>query len=383
MSGTDENGLWETELKPRLELLEKLTGETAAKALQAAAGPADLREAIGRINARMDELEQASALRNSETAAKVMTGNDPDFAKWLRTGDARAAKVLSEDSGSTGAVLAPHEFVRNVTMLLHDTVQIRQYATTYTTSQAAMDIPRMGDLAVVNDTNDSSDYSPGSTPATALDTVVLFGSHLVVPIGRKLANDALVDVEGIVQQAAASAYGRYEDRVSMVGNGATEGEGIFTNASVVSGAIETVDAALAAGDIIALYHSVADVYARNGVWLLSRTYLQSIRAMRESTDGPFLWDRSYGLNQGDPPTILGRPYVVSENLPALSSTTTGDLFMAFGDLRAGVAVADSSDVLVQRNTFSSHGSRIDVDIARRFGCVVTQPAAIRALKVGS
>lgn len=389
MSGTTREAqgkTWETELMPRLIELERITGETAAKALSAAQGPADLREAIQKVNDRMTELEQVGAVAAAQkTGAAHANTAEGTLGDYLR-GRNVAGKALSLDSDSTGAILAPPEFVAKITELLTDLVPMRSYAQVITTASASVTVPRAGTNDVATwDADDSTPHANVTGPTMALDEIPAEGMHYDVFIGNKLRSDSRVNLEAWVASRSAYRFAQLEGESFITGSGTGQPEGILINAAIVAAATAQTGAsgALKPEDIIGLFHKLPQVYANRGTWVLDRTHLALIRSFREGgTTGAFVWQRNIGLQVGNPPTILDRPYIVSESAPT-TAATTGQVTIGFGDIDSTYLVVDHADASVLVNPFATGGAGVIVHTRKRVGGGVIQSGAFKALKVGS
>lgn len=135
-----------------------------------------------------------------------------------------------------------------------------------------------------------------------------------------------VDVFGsILAPDAANAFVLAENADFVGGNGSATAQGITVGAAV--GVTAAATNAIAAEEVIDLYHSVGSQYRRNGSWLMSDATLKTIRKFRESgTTGAFLWQPA--LATGEPSTLMGRPVYTVSDMPAM---TTGLKPIVFGD----------------------------------------------------
>lgn len=376
--------IWTEELVPRLNELEKLAKTTATKA----EGHGDLQTAIAKVNARLDELEQigvvaAATKTTKHDAAELSTG----FAEFVKAGkvDTSAGK-LSMDTDTGGAVLAPVDFVARISEIQHDLVQMRQYCQVIPTSKYAIEVPKADDSDVaVWAEDDSSARTANTGPGLSLEKILAFEQYYRMFLGNNLLEDSAVPLESFIAARAARRFAQQEGEAFVTGNGVGKPEGIFNNAALIAAGMETDTATLEPEDIIDLYTSLAQVYAERGTFVLHRTYVGTIRKMRDG-DGAFLWAPALGgtgLAGKNPSTILGRPYICSETSETVSSAATGDQIIAFGDLYEGYTIADRRVVSALRDPYSTGGAGIYMHMRTRVGGQVVQPAALKLLKKGS
>jgi HK97 family phage major capsid protein len=128
---------------------------------------------------------------------------------------------------------------------------------------------------------------------------------------------------------------------------------------------EDVAGTLQAEDLFDLFYGIKSAYALRAVWMLNRSTLPLIRAF-ETSAGGYIW--SPGIAAGDPPNILGRPYLEATDVQApLAAGTYGlaEKPIAFGDFRRAYTIADRVAVQVQRDPYTLAASGQVRFIARK------------------
>ena len=99
----------------------------------------------------------------------------------------------------------------------------------------------------------------------------------------------------------------------------------------------------------------------------------AVRKLKDS-EGRFLWSDS--LVAGQPPTLLGYPVIIAEDMPAIAS---GAFSIAFGDFRRGYLVADRGALVMVRDEVTKPGF-IKFYVAKRVGGTISDSDAIKLLK---
>ncbi len=128
--------------------------------------------------------------------------------------------------------------------------------------------------------------------------------------------------------------------------------------------------------MIAMFYALASPYRQNSTWLMSSAAAAAIRTIKD-TAGRYMWQESYIL--GQPPTLIGRPVTIDENMPAVAA---GNYPVAFGDFQAGYVINDRIGTRVLRDPYTSK-PYVLFYVTRRVGAGVQDPRAIRLLKIAA
>lgn len=176
------------------------------------------------------------------------------------------------------------------------------------------------------------------------------------------------------------------DKKLVLGNGTNQPwglteSGIQTAIQIAAGTTGVVKYQ----DLINVFYGVPQQFRAAGSWLMSSATLAAISALQDTSNRP-LFLPNYGF-LGDTPgggstwlngSLLGRPIVISENVPSNAAATN---FLYFGDFKSAYYLLDrvSPTIKVNDQPAYKNGAYEFVLRARRGGRVV-QPNAIRALK---
>lgn len=147
----------------------------------------------------------------------------------------------------------------------------------------------------------------------------------LVQVSTELIQDSAVDLLGYLARAFGTALGNGAGGKFVTGTGSSEPQGVVTAGSVmVTGGTPAANGPTA-DELIDLFFTVKEPYARNGEWFLRRATLGKVRKLKDSY-GQYLWQP--GLAADAQSTILGRPYVLDPNVPAAAANAT---IVGFGD----------------------------------------------------
>ena len=216
-----------------------------------------------------------------------------------------------------GSYKTPKSFLKGFDAAIAKENIFRTYGTVIHTSQSQNMIKTAlstGEAEIINEAE--------SYPVDA-DT---FGSYSskTYKIGAltKLLDEFVFDtkfnVEKYLQNEFAQRFGRAEERHFINGTGAGQPLGILTKDADIT----TFDTGvLTYDDVVSLYFSVKDKYARKGVFVVNRKTAMALRSMVDNNGQP-IWN----MNDN---TIFSKPVLISEFMPDIES---GSKPIFFGDL---------------------------------------------------
>lgn len=145
-------------------------------------------------------------------------------------------------------------------------------------------------------------------------------------VSWELMQDSAFNLEAFIARKLGERLGRLANAQLTIGDGAGDPNGIVT-AAVVGKSAAAVGA-IAADEMIDLQHSVNAAYRRSPKcrWMFRDTTLASIRKLKDG-QGNYLWQMG-DVRVGAPDLILGKPYSVNDDTPAIA---TGNKSVLFGD----------------------------------------------------
>jgi HK97 family phage major capsid protein len=145
-------------------------------------------------------------------------------------------------------------------------------------------------------------------------------------ISFELLQDSAFNVEQFIGRKLGERLGRGANGKLTVGTGNNEAQGIVPASSL--GKLAAAVGAIAADELIDLQHSVNQAYRRSPScrWMFADTTLASVRKLKDG-QGNFLWQMG-DIRANAPDVILGKPYSVNDDVPAIA---TGARPVVFGD----------------------------------------------------
>lgn len=153
-------------------------------------------------------------------------------------------------------------------------------------------------------------------------------------VPSELLADSIVSLSALIDQLFPEALAWFEDVAFLTGDGVGEPLGVLNGAAAISVARTAGGNAIEFTDVVNMYARMLPSSLSRAVWLASPDTFPSLAqlALTRGTDGiasPAMWMNN-GQAIGSPPmTLLGRPVIFTEKVPA--SGSAGDLsFVDFG-----------------------------------------------------
>ena len=258
-----------------------------------------------------------------------------EFRAYLR-GDARALTVSTNAEG--GYLLAPTALAAAFIKPADDQRFIRMISHTEMLDAGCLpgrcySFRRTSAMRTGRRRSQPSPSPPHSAPAGGISARL----HLTkgVKISRALVRRTAGRAEDLVLERLGYKFDLTEEKAFLIGTGSAQPLGVFVasaNGIPAAQDVTTATAAvIAADDLIDVKHSIKAQYMARGTWLFHRDAIKMIRKLKDS-NGNYVWANGLGPGfgvQGNPDTILDRPFFMSENVP--STFTTGLYAGIFGD----------------------------------------------------
>lgn len=175
-----------------------------------------------------------------------------------------------------------------------------------------------------------------------------YGSTSIITL--EMLYEAAFDVMSEITQQFTLDFAKCFEKGIIAGNGSGEPEGLLTGGTAVT---LSSPSAVKADDIVTIYHSIKSAYYSNAKWLMNNNTLCSVRKLKDST-GNYLFHQGE-LTEGYAGTILGKPVLVSEEMPDIG---TGAAPILYGDFRRAYKCVRNPDIFltVLREVYSQIGA---------------------------
>lgn len=294
------------------------------------------------------DAERVGAESNhGELRKRVLGGDKAALRDYIATGEYRDAfeavvrkrgdvrsvssehrAALNVTTNAEGGFLVPDEFYRQIVKKATEVSNVRPYATVVTTGDHGdLLIPKEdGDLTVTW-LAEAAAYTQ-SEPTFAQSILGAFKAGLIAKASDEMLSDPFFDILGYLSGRIGRSFGKETNAkyVNGTSGSTTTPEGFINKATTGKTGATGQTLTVTGDDIIDLYHSVIDPYRSNGRWYMRDASVKVVRKLKDA-DNQYLWQP--GLQAGQPDVILGRPLVVTPDVPAMAANAKS---IAFGDL---------------------------------------------------
>jgi HK97 family phage major capsid protein len=261
-----------------------------------------------------------------------------DFKNYLITAEMTPElKAHQADNPAAGGFLIPPmQWVDQFVVNLKNNVWMRGMATVFPlTHGESMGAPALDtDIADPTWTAEISSVTETSDLAFGRRELKPRQIAQLVKISRRLLRQA-PNAEAIIMDRMAYKFAIVEENAFLNGTGSEQPLGVFTASSQgVTTSQDTTCAnatSVVADDFINCKHNTKAQYWDKGAWIFHRDIIKAARKLKDNNNN-YIWATGFGPGlgfQGNAPSILDRPYYISEYAP--NTLTTGLYVGIFGD----------------------------------------------------
>ena len=213
------------------------------------------------------------------------------------------------------------------------------------------------------------------TPTLLQPEVPVFKASSFVPFDVELEADAQ-DLMGQLGSVLTDAAEVLRSAAYVTGGGSTEPSGFVPGST----AVDNASGAFVAADVRTLQNSLPPRFSAGASWLANIAVLNQVGQF-ETTNGALAFPE---LRTGNPPSLLHKPARECSDMSG-DYSTTGSLFLAYGDFAKGFLIADRIGATIElvSHLFGANGrptGQRGAFLWLRTGSDVLIPAAISVLK---
>jgi HK97 family phage major capsid protein len=319
---------------------------------------------------------------NPQTKAKQLD----ELRQFMKIG----TRAIQTGVGADGGYALPEEIDRIVTNQMIALSPMRSVARVVRASSSdfkSLVGLRTGASAWVGET----DTRNATNTPTLGEVAPTSGTLMAYPaVTEEALQDIFFNVEDWLKTHIADEFGLAENIAFTTGNGTDKPTGFLagtapvatTDASRAFGTLQYTASGQAsamptsADTLVDFMYSLAAPYRANGTWMMNSVTASIVRKYKDTTN-QYLWQNSMQL--GQPESLLGRPVIINENMPAIGANTFP---VAFGDFRAGYLVVDLSTSRVTRDEVTQPGY-VKFYVRKRVGGKILDSNAIKLLKIAT
>lgn len=248
------------------------------------------------------------------------------YWKQMRHGkqvlDADEYRALNVGTDAAGGFLVPDEFERTLIDKLSEENIVRILATVVRSSNDRQ-IPVVAGHGTAYWTAEGGGYTESDD---TLEQKLLTAHKLtcLMKASEELVQDSAFDIETYVSREFTRRIGVKEEEAFVAGTGTGQPRGLTLDAE--TGVTAASATAIAADELIDLFHSLTRPYRNRAVWLMNDATVKAVRKLKD-TSNDYLWQP--GLQAGQPDRLLGRPVYAASAMPQIGTTNVS---IVFGDL---------------------------------------------------
>lgn len=359
-----------TPLREQIEAETKKLGEQTAETKQAS----------DRVNDRLDEIEaQIKQARHDADRARHGAPSEQKaaFLELMRKGQvAPERKDMVVSDQSTGGFLVVDEFIPEILKAVVEYSPLRELARVRQTSSTSVKQPQRTGRPTgywVSEVQARTE----SQGAYGMIEIPTNEAAAIIDISTIDLEDPAFNLETEIRDDLAEEFGRLEGAAFVSGDGVNKPLG-FVNDPAITPVQTATNDTFVADDILTLKYSVKTAYQRRGAFALNRAIIRTIRQMKASGTGEYLW--AAGIGGAAAATIDGDPYV---ELPDMASSVADQArILAYGDWERAYLIVDRLLMAMQRDPYTQAANGIVRFVARRrVGGQLVLPEAIGVLKV--
>lgn len=328
------------------------------------------------------------------------------FTAWLRSpGDRSAAMDLvgaeeearpygprasgNTGTGAAGGFSVPEPVADAIRQRILEISPMRRLATSVTVTSTGTKFLVNRNDATSSWIGETATRTDTTEPTLDLRTPTYGTVYGLIEATEELLLDSAIDVNGWFTNAVAQQIAQAEGAAFVSGDGSAKPTGLLSGPTPVTTDDATRDAgtleyvptgdagAITVDSLTDLFFAPKAQHRQNGSWIMSSATGAALEKLKDA-DGRSIWQTS--LSADTPNTLLGRPVVFDEHLPAIA----GDAFpVAFGDVRAGYLIADSGGLRITVDDNLTKPGFIRFYFRRRVGGIIYDSEAVKLLKVAT
>lgn len=336
-----------------------------------------------------DDAVRAALAERGGIGGDILTASDRAEREAFAAFGRGVRNAMSTDSNPDGGFLIPRTVEKEISRIARDATPMRSLARIVTTdtSSYVKCVSLNGPTANWVSEKETRNQTQG-LKLSQLEFVV-HELQAMPAVTQTLLDDSFADVAAELSIEIATAFAEMEDTSFVLGDGVKKPMGFLSSTKVANGSWawgklgftkSGVAAALTDGThngvdaLYDLYYSLKATYRANATWLMNSSTANTVSKLKDENEN-YLWQPSIQI--GQPATLLGRPVVIDENMPAIGA---GEFPIAFGDFERGYLIVDRIGIRTLRDPYSTK-PYVLFYTTKRVGGGVQDYAAIKLLKI--
>lgn len=296
---------------------------------------------IGRCEEVSALTHQARPVVPTSGAGRVnreVTEGMQNFEAFLRTGKIKATTGLNVGTGAEGGFSVPTDLFQQLILKKVQANVVRGLCRNIVTAHPENFAVQNGRATAAWTLEEAA--VTAVKPTIAQVSVSAFKATSLVLVSEEIMQDSSFDVASYVIGELGYAFGLLEENAFLTGTGSGQPTGLV--AASTAGITTASPTAITADEVISQFHQLKPQYRGGASWLMHDSTALSIRLLKASGTGQYLWQPGLASDKAD--VILGRPVYYSVGMPAIASTNRS---IIFGDF-SNYLVCDRMPFRIQR-----------------------------------
>lgn len=295
-------------------------------------------EKIENVNKEQNEFSPTSKPEVNNTAGETKYGTEQyenDFQNWVQS-KGKICNALEVGTDSEGGFIVAESWERELNKLLFDESIMRQVASVrnYGTDT---NIPLTASVGAVGWIDEEGNY-PTNSAAFANKKLIAHKAGNIELVSEELLADSFINLRSELGAMYAESFGAGEETAFTDGDGSGKPTGFLQDATKALDAASAT--AITYDEVVNLQSSVAEKYAKNGIYMCNRSTAAALRKLKDSGGMP-LW--APAMTAGMPDTLFGKSLRINESMANMATTTKS---IAFGDF-SYYRIADRAGLMMQ------------------------------------
>ena len=361
--------------------------------------PSDFDEKLEKMNSAISALTKSKDTFEAEIQKQLLNGGGNHesispaekeysgaFNEFIRKGAAIPHEIqaaLTTQVDEDGGFAVPDETAKKVDRIVSDTVAMRKLATTV--NVGAVTYKKLINIGGTTSgwVGEEQAITATSTPtlkALEFPTKIVYAEPAATQV---MLDDSFFNVAKWLSSEISLEFIEKQDLAFITGDGVMKPRGFLdytpvANASYAFGKIGFIKSGGAGSFsnsdcLIDLQHALKAGYRNNGSWLMADLTIAAIRKLKDS-DGNYIWKP--GILAGQPNTILSKPVVSDDYMPALAADSFS---IAFADWKRAYVITDRMGIRVLRDAYTNKPN-VKFYTTKRVGGGVQNFEAIKLMK---
>ena len=282
--------------------------------------------------------------------------------------------ALQIGTDSEGGFLVPDEYENQLIQALQEANVLRNLCNVINTSHGDRKIPVVASHGSAAWMDEEGAFNESDDAFTQV-TLSAYKLGTMLKVSDELLNDSYFDLEAYIAAEFARRIGAAEEEGFLTGNGSSKPTGLLHTTGGASLGVTAASAtAITMDEVLDLYHSLKSSYRKNGTFLVNDATVKAIRKLKDG-QGQYLWQPS--VQAGTPDTILNRPVISSQFMPAAAA---GEKTILFGDFKY-YWIADRQGRTFKRlNELYAANGQVGFLASQRLDAKLILPEAIKVLQ---